>query len=287
MALRIRFQYPSGGTLGYSIERLVDGLFYDFGDNTFKSSGWTTLIHGLPADTGSFVGRYKADVTTTNLAQWTDGDYCVTVHNTAAANQVVGQLGAALHGGLDTTYTGGAVASVVGDVGGNLQGNVLGSVVGDVGGKVLGGGSSAVTGVGVRADVRQWVGVAVATPLVAGMPVVDVGSWRGTAVAATNVPGVPIVDLGYVNGSVVSLASGAINATLVATGLDAVSIALPAHAPATLPQLIACVYNRLYGMNSLTAQFLTSYRPDGVTVMCTQNVSDDGTIEVQNSASFA
>ena len=30
MALRIQFQYPTGSRLGYSIERLSDGSFYDF-----------------------------------------------------------------------------------------------------------------------------------------------------------------------------------------------------------------------------------------------------------------
>jgi len=33
MALRIRFQYPTGGSLGYSIERLADGLFFDFDED--------------------------------------------------------------------------------------------------------------------------------------------------------------------------------------------------------------------------------------------------------------
>ena len=99
MALRIRFQYPTGSSLGYSIERLADGLLYDFSTFTF-TQGPTTLIAALPEDSGNFLGRYKATLTTPT-AQFTDGGYVITLHNTAGGNAVVGELAAVMHGGDD------------------------------------------------------------------------------------------------------------------------------------------------------------------------------------------
>jgi hypothetical protein len=102
MSLRIRYQNPNALALGYSIERFADGLLYDFSDGTFKPTP-TTLIASLPADSGNFVGRYKVTLSPTPSAQFTDGDYCVTIHNTAAANAVVAQLGSSMHAGDDAT----------------------------------------------------------------------------------------------------------------------------------------------------------------------------------------
>ena len=55
MALRIRFQYPTGSTLGYSIERLSDGTVLRlFRRNSFVSAPVTTQISSLPEDSGIF-----------------------------------------------------------------------------------------------------------------------------------------------------------------------------------------------------------------------------------------
>jgi hypothetical protein len=102
MSLRIRFQYPTGSQLGYSIERLNDGSFYDFSTSTFVAVP-TTPIASLPEDTGKFVGRYKITLTPTPVAQFADGDYAVTVHDQAASNHVVAQLAATMHAGDDAT----------------------------------------------------------------------------------------------------------------------------------------------------------------------------------------
>jgi len=102
MALRIRYQYPTGSLLGYSVERLGDGTFFDFNDSTFKASP-TTLVAALPEDTGSFAGRYKITLASTPASQFTDGDYAVTIHNTAALNAVVGELAVVMHAGSDAT----------------------------------------------------------------------------------------------------------------------------------------------------------------------------------------
>jgi hypothetical protein len=84
------------------VERLGDGTFFDFNDSTFKASP-TTLVAALPEDTGSFAGRYKITLASTPASQFTDGDYAITVHNTAALNAVVGQLTVVMHAGSDAT----------------------------------------------------------------------------------------------------------------------------------------------------------------------------------------
>ncbi len=102
MSLRIRFQYPTGSQLGYSIERLNDGSFYDFSTSTFVAAP-TTPIATLPEDSGIFVGRYKVTLNPTPAAQFTDGDYVVTVHDQAASSNVVAELAATMHNGDDAT----------------------------------------------------------------------------------------------------------------------------------------------------------------------------------------
>jgi hypothetical protein len=112
MALRIRFQYPTGSQLGYSIERLSDGSFYDFSSSTFDASP-TTLIASLPEDSGNFAGRYKVTLTSTPTTQFSDGDYVVTVHNQASSNVVVAELSATMHSGDDATVIPQPLSSVV------------------------------------------------------------------------------------------------------------------------------------------------------------------------------
>jgi hypothetical protein len=102
MALKIRFQYPTGSRLGYSIERLSDGSLYDFSAANFVATP-TTLISPLPEDAGSFIGRYKTTLTPTPPQLFTDGDYVVTIHDEANASVVVAELAATIHAGDDAT----------------------------------------------------------------------------------------------------------------------------------------------------------------------------------------
>ena len=109
MALRIRFQYQTRASLGFSLERLTDGTLLDFNDGTFKLAP-TTLISMLPEDTGNFSGRYKATLTTPS-AQFTDGDYVVTIHDQSATNLVIAELAVTMHAGDDATVFPGAGGS--------------------------------------------------------------------------------------------------------------------------------------------------------------------------------
>ncbi len=109
MPLRVRFQYTTGASLGYSIERLSDGRFFDFADQTFKDIP-TTTVAVLNEDTGSFLGRYKVTLSSTPIAQFTNGDYVITIHNRSSANAVIGQLATVMNNGDDATV----VPSLVG-----------------------------------------------------------------------------------------------------------------------------------------------------------------------------
>lgn len=104
MSLRVRFQSAQGALLGYSIERLSDGLNYDFADGTFKNSAPTTPVATLTAGTGNRAGIYSATLSPTPQAQFANGDYAVYIHNTAASNDVISVIGAVMYNGDDATY---------------------------------------------------------------------------------------------------------------------------------------------------------------------------------------
>lgn len=104
MALRIRFQYPTGSKLGYSIEQLESGYVYDFDLNVFVLKSKTTtanMIKVLSEDTAPYLGRYLDTYYATPRFVFADGDYVVTVHDTAANNMVVAELAATMKDGDD------------------------------------------------------------------------------------------------------------------------------------------------------------------------------------------
>ena len=111
MALRVRYSYPTSSQLGYSIERLSDGLFFDFADATFKASP-TTTVAALPEDSSDFLGRYKVTLSPTPMAQFTDGSYTVTIHDRQTSNAVVAELAVVFRNGDDLpTFATGSTAS--------------------------------------------------------------------------------------------------------------------------------------------------------------------------------
>jgi hypothetical protein len=112
MALRIRFQYPTGSQLGYSIERLGDGSFFDFSTSSFAATP-ATPISSLPEDSGLFKGRYKLTLSPTPVTQFTDGDYAVTVHDQAASSNVVAELASTMHAGDDASVIPQSTGTVV------------------------------------------------------------------------------------------------------------------------------------------------------------------------------
>lgn len=108
MALRVAVQYLPGSTLGYSIKRLSDGYYYNFTTGAFVASQPSTsdLIATLPALAAPYSGRYEATLTPTPQAQFSDGFYSVTVHDTAASNNVVMVLQDEMASGDDLVASG-------------------------------------------------------------------------------------------------------------------------------------------------------------------------------------
>lgn len=66
-----------------------------------------------------------------------------------------------------------------------------------------------------QVDVTQWLGAAVATPTVSGVPEVDLTHWLGTAAAAPSVAGVPEVDVTHIASSAVSTSSAQLGVNVV------------------------------------------------------------------------
>jgi hypothetical protein len=100
MPLRIRFQHVPGASLAYSIERLADGLYFDFSDGTFKANP-TTPVAGLTAGTGIYASRYAAVLTPTPPSQFANGEYAIGIHDTASANALIGLMAARMYNGDD------------------------------------------------------------------------------------------------------------------------------------------------------------------------------------------
>jgi hypothetical protein len=107
MALRIRFQYVSGSNLGFAVERLADGMLLDHSDNTFKTAP-TQTIAPLTEAASPRQGMYRATLTTTPIAQFSDGNYNVSVHDLSSPNQrVLALLMAQMIAGDDNTVASG------------------------------------------------------------------------------------------------------------------------------------------------------------------------------------
>jgi hypothetical protein len=115
MALRIRFQHQTDAGLSFSVERLSDGLLYDFDAKTFQAQPKKPTAP-LPEDTGLFKGRYKATLDTP-AAAWPDGDYTITIHDQSDADTghacVVAELCTLIHDGDDLTPSLDATATPV------------------------------------------------------------------------------------------------------------------------------------------------------------------------------
>ena len=99
MPFHVRFQFTAASTLTYSVERLSDGLFWDFSGTQVFSASPATKTASLPEGTGADAGSYSATIATTPAAQWTDGNYAVRVYQAGA---VVGIAGGSMSAGDDT-----------------------------------------------------------------------------------------------------------------------------------------------------------------------------------------
>lgn len=111
MPLHVRLQYPTGMGLEYSVERLADGLLYDFGSGAFSPAPAQPSA-ALP-ERPDLPGVYSATLSPTPVSDWPDGDYSVAV---LAAGTAVALLSASMQAGDDATVSpaGGGGGSAVG-----------------------------------------------------------------------------------------------------------------------------------------------------------------------------
>lgn len=107
MPLRVRFQYSSGSSLGVSVEQLSTGSFFDFSTSGSTAQTFVPLasaatpIEPIPEGTGITLGSYSLTYAATPIAQWTNGDYAVRIHNSNSANMTIGMIGATIWDGDD------------------------------------------------------------------------------------------------------------------------------------------------------------------------------------------
>jgi len=266
MSLRVRFQYQTGANLVYSIERLGDGTFYDFGAGTFGSSpgtGTAALREGTGTGT-SYLGRYTVTLATTSAGQWTDGAYSVSVHN-LGSGLVVGELAVVMHtqddqptfpaGSSDPwstslgTYTAGMAGYILNhlSLGADPLTNIVpGAYTAGMAGYILGHNldaliSSRLASAGYTAPDNADIAT-IAT---------SVGAGLGTNLAAVKAQ----TDLLHFTGT-------ALQSTLVATALNAL-LPEPVHAPtltvlqifAALGSMVMATRSGATGLNPSTVQF--------------------------------
>ena len=80
-----------GANIALKIRRSSNGYLYDWGDSTFKASGWTTLSQSMSeVNAVSFAGFYNRNVTTTG---WADGWYTYSYAATLADSSIVSDIG--------------------------------------------------------------------------------------------------------------------------------------------------------------------------------------------------
>jgi hypothetical protein len=113
MPLRIRFQYVTGSNLGFAVERLADGLLLDQTDNTFKANPGQP-VSPLTESASPRLGMYRATINTTPVAQYSDGNYAVSIHDLSTPSQsVIAMLMAQMISGDDNVIpSGGSGGSV-------------------------------------------------------------------------------------------------------------------------------------------------------------------------------
>lgn len=104
MPMRGRVPYNGGKSVGMSVERLADGLFYDFSTSAFVATP-ATPIQAVPEGVLPWLGVYMATLVLTPVAQFPDGGYCMYFHLMAEPDkQVIGTWFTAMHGGDDAPY---------------------------------------------------------------------------------------------------------------------------------------------------------------------------------------
>ncbi len=115
MGISVLYESEPGLDLGFSLERLSDSQVFDFGTGAFSASPASHVADLPEVTTGPYAGqgRYEArlggspptlgSALALDPAVFPDGDYCITVHDSAAANVELAVLPLTLGGGSGGT----------------------------------------------------------------------------------------------------------------------------------------------------------------------------------------
>lgn len=109
---RSRFPFDQNATVGVSIERASDGLFFDFSTNTFVSlTGAVHPIQQMLSQPSPFLNQFIDNLPTIPTVgtvpasfQFPNGLYHSTYHNISQFNEVIGGEWKVIYNGDDQPY---------------------------------------------------------------------------------------------------------------------------------------------------------------------------------------
>ena len=85
--IHIRFIANLGSAIQCRIERLMDGLIYDFDPTVMAFSSTPGQSFGLTIEQG--LGLFSMNLSTSPESGFPSGEYCVSLHDTRAGNQAI------------------------------------------------------------------------------------------------------------------------------------------------------------------------------------------------------
>jgi len=71
---------------------------------------------------------------------------------------------------------------------------------------------------------------------------------------------------------------------LASDGLDSVSITAPSGVASNFREMVVQLWRRFFKKATMTSSALSTYADDGVSVLTTQELSDDGTVQTQGES---
>lgn len=177
----------------------------------------------------------------------------------------------------------------------NLIGGINGNVAGDVVGRVLGAGSSSFVDYGVVAvqainetllpSQSQLAGL---DAKLGGLSGAGNNTVLGMFQALASSDALAPADLGGsydpADHALQSIKSGLSSVRLSATGLDSIPTTAPAGVAETFREMIVQTWRRFFRKSTLSGTQLKTYGDDGATVLTTQSVSDDSTLQTQGTS---
>jgi hypothetical protein len=112
------------------------------------------------------------------------------------------------------------------------------------------------------------------------------GDWSGYALATDSLEAIrdKLTDIETDTAEIGAAGIGLTAVALAATGLDSISTTAPAGVASNFREMLVQVWRRHFKRSTLTSTELKTYADDDVSVLTTQVVSDDGTVQTMRSS---